>query len=68
MADKRRRSLVKAISFRVIALLTTIIVSYAILGDWTESLVIGVVANGIKMFLYYGHERLWEKIKWGLKH
>ncbi|MCQ9205033.1 MAG: DUF2061 domain-containing protein [Omnitrophica bacterium] len=60
-----KRSLVKAITWRVIAFLVTIIVVYAYSRDIKESLVVGVTANSIKIFLYYAHERIWNRIKFG---
>ena len=63
--DRKRRSLVKSITWRVVAFATTVAVAYLILGDVKASLSIGVVANGIKVGLYYMHERMWEDIHWG---
>jgi len=63
--EQHRRTLVKTITWRVVALTTTIIVVYAYSGDVKGSLVIGVGANFIKMFLYYVHERMWNRVRFG---
>ncbi len=60
-----KRTLLKTISWRMIALLTTIIVVYIYTGKVKESLAVGFSANLLKMFLYYIHERLWNKVRYG---
>jgi len=60
-----KRTLIKTITWRIIALLTTIVVVYAYSGNVRESLVIGVVANFLKMLFYYTHERVWNRIRFG---
>jgi len=59
------RSLVKAYSYRMCGTLTTITISYMITGVITVSLAIGATEIIIKPFIYWCHERVWNKIKWG---
>ena len=63
--DSKRRSIIKAITWRILALLTTIIVSFAILGSWSVSIAIGISSNLLKTLFYYIHERFWERTNWG---
>ena len=63
--DSRRRSIIKTITWRIFAILITIIVSFAILGSWSVSIAIGILSNLLKTLFYYVHERLWERINWG---
>jgi len=63
--DQHKRTLVKTVTWRLIALLTTIIVVYIYSGDIKESLVIGLTANFLKMFFYYIHERVWNRVEFG---
>jgi len=63
--EQHKRTVVKTITWRVIALIATIAVVYAYSGDVKESLVIGLGANFLKMFLYYAHERLWNRVRFG---
>jgi uncharacterized membrane protein len=62
--DSKRRSIIKSISWRIIALFITIFVSFAILGSWSVSAAIGISSNLLKTLFYYIHERLWEKTSW----
>ncbi len=63
--EQHKRTLVKTITWRIIALTATIVVVYIYSGDAKGSLVIGFSANLIKMFLYYIHERIWNKVQFG---
>ena len=65
MADKHYRSLVKAVSWRVTGSVDTLIISYLITGKLKWALTISGVELFTKIGLYYGHERVWEKLSFG---
>lgn len=67
MEDVKKRSLVKAISWRIAASLTTAGIVYCFTGKIVLSFGIGVVEAFVKMIFYYFHERMWQRIAWG-KH
>ena len=67
MIEHPKRSIVKSLTWRVIAFVTTTVVVYIYTKDIKESLVIGVGANAIKIFLYYIHERIWNRVEFGRK-
>ncbi len=66
MFEKRSRSLVKAVSWRLTGTVDTIIVSFLITGQAKWALSIGFVELFTKVTLYYLHERVWHKIPYGL--
>lgn len=59
------RSIVKAVSWRVIGTLDTLLISYALTGEIVLATSIASVDFVTKMILYFFHERLWNLIKWG---
>jgi uncharacterized membrane protein len=63
--ESRTRSLLKAISWRITATLTTIIIAYVITGQIDAALAIGSIEFFLKFVIYYVHERAWLKIKIG---
>lgn len=65
MRDKPYRSIVKTISWRTIGTIDTIIISWLITGEIMFAVSIGGVELFTKMALYFFHERIWEKIKFG---
>ena len=65
MNDKPRRSLVKTISWRTVGTLDTVLISYIITGSFAMAASIGSIELVTKMILFYYHERVWNKIKFG---
>ena len=63
--EKHSRTVVKAISWRVVATLTTMIAVYIFTKEPMISLGVGVVEVIAKITFYYLHERIWHKIRWG---
>ena len=59
------RSIVKAYSYRCCGTLTTIIISYVVTGKVVVSLAIGATEMVIKPFIYWAHERAWNRVRWG---
>ena len=63
--ETKRRSVVKAITWRTLGTLDTIVISYVLTGEIKTAISIGGIEVFTKMFLYFGHERIWNMIKWG---
>jgi uncharacterized membrane protein len=63
--DSRLRSVLKGFTWRLVATLTTIVISYMVTGDIETGLVIGGVEFFAKIGLYYAHERAWTRIPLG---
>ena len=66
MHEKPYRSVAKTISWRTVGTLDTIIVSYFITGNLVMAASIGTIEVITKMILYYFHERVWNKLKFGI--
>ena len=64
-SEKPVRSIAKAISWRVVGTLDTLIVSYVLTGEIALATSIASVDFVTKMILYFFHERIWNRIKWG---
>ncbi|GKT11205.1 MAG: adenylylsulfate kinase [Thiomicrorhabdus sp.] len=65
--ETSRRSLVKGITWRFLATTTTIIIVYLFFGRLDLALAAGLLETTAKIFLYYLHERGWQKITFGKK-
>jgi len=61
------RSFLKTLSWRIVGTLDTILIAFLITGKVEQALSIGFVEWGTKMFLYFFHERAWNRISWGKK-
>lgn len=60
------RHISKAITWRIIGTIDTIIIGWIITGDPLKGVSIGGMELITKMLLYYLHERLWYQSKFGL--
>jgi uncharacterized membrane protein len=60
-----QRSLLKTITWRIIGSIDTMVITYFITGNWKFGLAVGGIEVMSKMILYYLHERIWQRIKWG---
>lgn len=65
MGEKHYRSVIKAISWRTVGTIDTMIVSYFITGNLVMAVSIGSIEVVTKMFLYYFHERAWNATAFG---
>ena len=63
--DSHKRSIVKALMWRIIAATITALTVYLFTGEENLSIGIGVADSAIKIFVYYAHERLWVRISLG---
>ncbi len=63
--DSARRSLYKALSWRVVALAVTTSVVWVAAGELVFAATIGAVDAVAKIALYYFHERAWNRVKIG---
>jgi adenylylsulfate kinase len=65
--ETRRRSILKAVSWRTLATLTTAVIVYVFTGEFTLAITVGLLEVFAKMGLYFFHERLWQKCRYGKK-
>ncbi|NQV77296.1 MAG: DUF2061 domain-containing protein [Lutibacter sp.] len=64
-SEKATRSIVKAMSWRLVGTIDTILISWIITGQIKTALSIGMIEVVTKMLLYFFHERVWNLVKWG---
>ena len=57
----RKRHAIKAVTWRVVATSTTVVIAWWVTGDLSVGLEVGTVEFFAKLVLYYLHERFWYK-------
>ena len=67
IVESHKRSIAKAVSWRIFASLVTVIVVYIFTRELILSAGVGLVDAMIKILGYYIHERLWGTIRFGRK-
>ena len=63
--DSHRRSILKAFTYRALSTVITFVVSYLLTKQVLLAAGISLSDTVIKVFFYYGHERIWDKIHFG---
>jgi len=64
--ESRLRSILKTISWRIIATTTTVTIAYFVFGDISNALKVGGIEFFAKMLIYYFHERAWQMAPRGM--
>ena len=68
MKVTKLRSILKAISWRIIGTLDTMALGWVITGNPIMGLKIGALELFTKFILYYFHERIWLRFKFGTEN
>jgi uncharacterized membrane protein len=63
--DKPKRSLIKTITWRITGSGATFGISYLILGNFAIAGSIATIQLVTNTVLYFIHERVWDRVKWG---
>ena len=61
------RSVAKGISWRVVATSTTMGIVYVFFGNLELAIATGLLETVAKVGLYWGHEKAWQRVRWGKK-
>ena len=67
MIAPKARSILKTISWRIVGTLDTMALGWIITGSPLVGLKIGALELITKFILYYIHERIWLRSKYGIK-
>lgn len=59
------RTIIKAISWRMVATLTTMTIVFLFTREILLSIEVGFIEVMAKITFYYVHERTWDKVSWG---
>jgi len=65
--ESNQRSIAKALSWRLLATLITTGIVFFFTGRGEFAATIGLADTIFKLFIYFGHERLWNRIPYGRK-
>ena len=65
LTASKSRSLVKSLTWRILAIVVTFASIYVLTGEVTTATAGTILTNSINFVLYYLHERVWLKISWG---
>jgi uncharacterized membrane protein len=64
----RQRHIAKTLTWRMVGTIDTMLLGWLISGDPLIGLKVGLAELVTKMVLYYFHERIWYRSKFGVKN
>ncbi len=65
--ETQTRSIAKSISWRIFGTIATAALVFAFTGKWVVALTVGGIEALSKIALFYVHERVWHRIRFGVK-
>ena len=65
--ETNKRSLVKGVTWRVVATTTTMVIVYVFFGRLDLAIATGLLESVLKIGLFWLHEKAWFKVRWGKK-
>ncbi|MDX2426254.1 MAG: adenylyl-sulfate kinase [Cycloclasticus sp.] len=65
--ETNKRSIVKGITWRVLATTTTMVIVYIFFGRLDLAIATGLIESVFKIGLFWLHEKAWFKVRWGRK-
>jgi uncharacterized membrane protein len=66
--ERSLRSLIKAVTFRVIVVTSDFIIVFALTKRYDLAFGMVILTNVASTILFYLHERLWNTVSWGRKN
>ena len=63
--ESTKRSIAKSISWRLLATIITVSIALTITNQWELAATIGLADTTLKFFIYFAHERTWNRINFG---
>ena len=59
------RTISKILTWRVLITASNFIIPFIMTGSWGSAALFAGMATVVNMFIFWAHERVWNKIKWG---
>ena len=59
------RTISKILTWRVLITASNFVIPFVVTGSWGQAVLFGGLATAVNMFLFWAHERVWNKFTWG---
>lgn len=63
--ESKRRTWAKAITWQILGLCVSMVVSFFFTGSWSAAGGLSLALAGTGLIMYALHERIWQHIHWG---
>ena len=68
MMDTKKRSIIKSLTWRIIAVVLLAVTSFLTTGDLRTASLITLIYHSIQFGMFFIHERVWNMVSWGRSH
>lgn len=59
------RTISKILTWRVLITASNFVIPFIVTGSWGQAVLFAGMATAINMFLFWAHERVWNRMTWG---
>ena len=63
--DGHPRTISKSVTWRILITMNNFLIPFLTTGSWTAALAFLTIATILNVGVYYAHERVWNRIRWG---
>jgi uncharacterized membrane protein len=63
--DGHPRTISKSVTWRILITMNNFLIPFLTTGSWTAALAFLTIATILNVGVYYTHERVWNRIRWG---
>jgi uncharacterized membrane protein len=63
--DGHPRTISKSVTWRILITMNNFLIPFLTTGSWTAALAFLTIATILNVCVYYAHERVWNRIRWG---
>jgi uncharacterized membrane protein len=63
-SEGQPRSISKIITWRILITVSNFLIPFIMTGSWGQAVLFAGMATVVNMVLFWGHERIWNKVRW----
>ena len=64
-SEGQSRSISKIINWRILITVSNFLIPFVMTGSWGQAVLFAGMATIVNMILFWGHERIWNTVRWG---
>lgn len=63
--EGQSRSFSKIVTWRILITSSNFVIPFIMTGSWGQAALFGGIATVVNIFLFWAHERIWNRVSWG---
>lgn len=66
-SEGQTRTISKIVTWRILITFSNFLIPFIMTGSWGSAVLFAGMATVVNMFIFWAHERIWNKVRWGKK-